>query len=353
MQKRLRLGIVGVGKLGEVHAKLLSELSSERRDVEFVGVYDTHRPRCLEVARRYGVHAFDSLSEIAQAVEAVIVATTTSAHFEVAQTLMQCGIHLLIEKPMTATLEEADQLLALEHTTGVKIQVGHVERFNPAFVAVSQYIGEPVFITAERLSPFSQRATDVSVVLDLMIHDIDLILSLVRSEVQRISATGVEVFSNELDIANARIEFENGATATVTASRISRTRVRKMRFFCRNPQSYATLDLMSGKSEIFRLLDTPPARMPSLKELATQKVLSLFGDLEGVLNGRVMDFICPDVPKTNALKAEQQSFIDAVLYGAPIRVSSTEARRALDIATRITVDIEDHLRRLREYSPLP
>ncbi|MDW8466762.1 MAG: hypothetical protein RML35_11525 [Chloroherpetonaceae bacterium] len=218
---------------------------------------------------------------------------------------------------------------------------------------MSQYIGEPVFITAERLSSFSRRATDVSVVLDLMIHDIDLILSLVPSDIMHISATGVEVFSNELDIANARLEFENGATATVTASRISRTRVRKMRFFCRNPQSYATLDLMTGKSEIFRLLDAPPLRTPSLKEFATQKVLSLFGDLEGVLNGRVIDFISPDVPKINALKAEQQSFIDAVLYDRPICVRSSEARRALDIATRITTRIEDHLRRLRAHSSTP
>jgi predicted dehydrogenase len=348
MRRVLRIGIVGVGKLGELHAKLLSELSSERQDTTFIGVFDTNPERCAEVAKKYRVTPFSSLAALAAELDAAIIATTTTAHFEVARLLLSHGLHLFIEKPLTATLEEADALLMLEKEKGVKIQVGHIERFNPALVAVEQYIGEPVFITAERLSTFSKRATDVSVVLDLMIHDIDLVLSLVASPVQQISATGVQVFSNQLDIANARIEFENGATATVTASRISRTRVRKMRFFCKNPQSYASLDLMSGKSEVFRLLDAPSVRPPTLKERAVQKTLSLFGDIENSLGGKVLDFISPDVPKLNALKEEQRSFIEAILYDQPIRVGVQDGRRALDIAMRITADIDNHLRRLRD-----
>ena len=347
MRRVLRIGIVGVGKLGELHAKLLSELSLERQDTAFIGVFDINAERCAEVAKKYRVTAFPSLEACANALDAAIIATTTTAHFEVACTLLSHGLHLFIEKPLTATLEEADALLRLEQEKGVKIQVGHVERFNPALAAVEQYIGEPVFITAERLSTFSKRATDVSVVLDLMIHDIDLVLSLVHSPVQQISATGVQVFSNQLDIANARIEFENGATATVTASRISRTRVRKMRFFCKNPPSYASLDLMSGKSEVFRLLDAPPVRTTTLRERAIQRTLSLFGEIEDLLEGKVLDFVSPEVPKLNALKEEQRSFIEAVLYDKPIRVGVQDGRRALDVATRIIADIDYHLQRLR------
>lgn len=347
MTHALRIGVVGVGKLGDLHAKLLTELALERKDVKFVGAFDCDKARCEEVARRYRVTPFPSLDALAAELDAAIIATTTAAHFETAQALLSKGLHLFIEKPMTATLAEADALLALEKEKGVKIQVGHIERFNPALVAAEKYIGEPVFITAERLSGFSKRATDVSVVLDLMIHDIDLILSLVPSAVKQISATGVPVFSDQLDIANARIEFENGATATVTASRISRARVRKMRFFCKNPQSYASLDLMTGKSEVFRLLDAPPARATTLKEFAMQKTLSMFGDLEGALQGKVIDFISPDAPKINALKEEQKSFIEAVLHNKPIRVSAQDGRRALEVATRIAADIDDHLRRLR------
>lgn len=347
MMRTLRLGIIGVGKLGELHAKLLNELSLERKDIKFVGVFDCQRARCEEVARKHRVASFPSLDALAAELDAAIIATTTAAHFETAQALLKKGLHLFIEKPITATLAEADALLALEKEKGVKIQVGHIERFNPALIAVEKYIGEPVFITAERLSGFSKRATDVSVVLDLMIHDIDLILSLVPSAVKHISATGAQVFSDQLDIANARIEFENGATASVTASRISRARVRKMRFFCKNPQSYASLDLMTGKSEVFRLLDAPSTRPATLKELAVQKTLALFGDLEGALQGKVIDFISPDPPKINALKEEQKSFIEAVLHGKPIRVSAQDGRRALEVATRITADIDDHVRRLR------
>lgn len=346
--QKLRLAVVGVGKLGEIHVKLLTELCLERRDIFLTGVYDASLVRAADVAARFSTQPLHSLDAVAEACDAAFIVSTTSAHFEIASHLIQRGIHLFIEKPITATLEEADKLIALQAASGVKIQVGHIERFNPALVSIERYLQNPMFITAERLAGFQLRATDVSVVLDLMIHDIDLILSLVKSEVTHISASGMAVFSNEIDIANARVEFANGAAANVTASRLSRTKARKMRFFCTEPNSYAALDFSTGKAEVFRLMErAAPKRKTSLKEAAASKLLSLFGDLSGVLNGKTIDYIAPDVPKGNALKNEQSAFIDAVLGKRDIAVSSHDGRRALDVATRITEAIETKQRLLR------
>ncbi|KER10002.1 MAG: oxidoreductase [[Candidatus Thermochlorobacteriaceae] bacterium GBChlB] len=336
----LTLAVVGVGKLGELHAKLLSELVRERNDARFVGVFDINGARADEIARRFSVQSFSTLDDVARAAQAAFLSTTTSSHYAIAKFLLSKGVHLFIEKPITTTVREADELIALEKHHGVKLQVGHIERFNPALRSIDGLLGTPMFIAAERLSGFSKRATDVSVVLDLMIHDIDLILSLVRSPVTQVAASGMSVFSNELDIANARLEFENGAVATVTASRISRTKVRKMRLFCADPNSYASLDLTTGKAEVFRLVEKPSGRKKSLKEKATEKVLELFGDIEDALNGKTIEYLSPDSPKVNALKLEQDSFLDAVLYDKPIRVSSLDGRRALDTAVRITTAIQ-------------
>jgi len=344
----LRIGIIGVGKLGELHLKLLKELTAERSDISIAGIYDQHAARLREMSARYKVRAFESLDSAKAACDAVIIAATTSAHYDLAKTFLENGISLFIEKPITATIAQADALIELEQKHGAKIQVGHIERFNPALVAAEPYLGEPLFIAAERLSGFSKRVTDVSVVLDLMIHDIDLILSLVKSEVKSVAASGASVFSNELDIANARLEFENGAVATVTASRISRSKVRKMRFFCKNPKSYASLDLSAGKSEIFRIVDVPSERKASLKEFAMQKVMSLFGDIQDALDGKTMEYLSPEPPKLNALKEEQTCFIESLLHNKPIRVDSLAARRALFVAEKITAEI--HASLLRQTS---
>lgn len=341
----LSVGIIGVGKLGEFHLKLLKELVAERGDIAIAGIYDASDARLREMSARYKVPAFDSLDEATARCDAAIIATTTSAHYDIAKPFLRRGVHLFIEKPIASTLAQADELIELEKTRGAKIQVGHIERFNPALVSAERYLGEPVFIAAERLSGFSKRVTDVSVVLDLMIHDIDLILSLARSEVKSLAASGASVFSKELDIANARLEFENGAVATVTASRISRSKTRKMRFFCKNPSSYASLDLSSGKAEIFRIVDEPSGRKASLKEFAMQKIVSLFGDVQDALDGKTIEYLSPEPPKLNALKEEQKSFIESVLNGAPIRVDSLAARRALHIAEKITTEIQNALAR--------
>jgi predicted dehydrogenase len=336
---KLSIGIVGVGKLGEFHLKLLKELALERNDVALSGIFEANALRAKSLSKQYQTRQFASLDELAGRSNAAIIAAPTSAHFEIALTLLEKGLHLFIEKPITAAIEQANKLIEAERVHKVKIQVGHIERFNPALVAAEPFLGEPVFIAAERLSGFSKRVTDVSVVLDLMIHDIDLILSLVKSEVKTLAASGVSVFSNELDIANARIEFVNGAAATVTASRISRSKVRKMRFFCKNPSSYASLDLGSGKAEIFRIVDAPSERKTSLKEFAMQKIVDLFGDVQDALDGKMIEYHAPEPPKLNALKEELKSFIESILRQTPIRVDSRAGARALTVAEKIVAEI--------------
>ncbi|NTW52357.1 MAG: Gfo/Idh/MocA family oxidoreductase [Chlorobiaceae bacterium] len=337
----MRIGVAGVGKLGEYHTGLLKEIASATPDVQFCGVFDLNRERLEEIGRKYSVPCFSSLEDMAGSCDAAVIATTTSSHFAIARQLLESGLSVFIEKPITATLEEADELIRIEQEKGLTIQVGHIERFNPALLAVEPYIGEPMYVQAERLSGFSRRVTDVSVVLDLMIHDIDLVLSLIKSDIKSIAASGVKVFSNELDMATARIEFENGAIANVTASRLSRNRLRKLRFFSKNPKSYASLDFTTGKSEVFRLVK--PEQFSSknpIKKFASKKILEQFGEIHESLNDLVLDYISPEAPKVNALKVELEHFIDSLRNGKPAVVSSADGRQALMIAGRITMEIE-------------
>lgn len=340
----MRIGIVGTGKLGEYHTGLLKEIAAASTGIDFCGVFDQNPARLQEICRKYSVHPFGSIGEMADSCDAAVIATTTSSHYEIARQFLESGVSLFIEKPVTATLEEADKLIRIEQEKGLLIQVGHIERFNPALLAVEPYIGEPIYIQAERLSGFSKRVTDVSVVLDLMIHDIDLVLSLVKSDIRNIAASGVRVFSHELDMATARIEFTNGAIANLTASRLSRSRLRKMRFFGRNPKSYASIDFTAGKSEVFRLVK--PEELSSknpVRKFATKKILEQFGEIHDSLEGLALDYITPEVPKTNALKVELESFIDSLANGKPAAVTSSEGRKALMVAGLVTKEIEKNL----------
>lgn len=336
----MRIGIAGVGKLGEYHTGLLKEIAAATPEVEFAGVFDLNPERLREIGDKYGVRCFGSFEEMAGACDAAVIATTTSSHFAISKQLLEAGVNLFIEKPITATLEEADELIRIEQEKGLTIQVGHIERFNPALLAVEPFIGEPMYIQAERLSGFSRRVTDVSVVLDLMIHDIDLVLSLIRSDIRSIAASGVKVFSNELDMATARIEFVNGAIANVTASRLSRSRMRKLRFFGKNPKSYASLDFTTGKSEVFRLVrpDQLTSKNP-IRNFASKKILEQFGEIQESLQGLALDYVSPDVPKVNALKVELERFIESLRSGKPAAVTSAEGRKALMVAGRITDEI--------------
>jgi len=336
----MNIGVIGVGKLGEFHTKLLMEIAHDSKDVHCAGVYDLNTERAEEMAKKYGVASFSSLELLTRSCDAAIIATTTSSHYEIARTLLGEKLHLFIEKPITTTIEEADELIRLEKENGVHIQVGHIERFNPALRAVEAHIGRPMYIQAERLSSFSRRVTDVSVVLDLMIHDIDLVLSLIPSEIKNIAASGVKVFSNELDMATARIDFVNGATANVTASRLSRNRLRKLRFFSDNPKSYASLDFATGKSEVFKLVKQGEASSKNpLKSFAARKILEQFGEIHENMQGMVLDYIHPEVPKTNALRDELEHFINTVRNNTPATVSSLDGRRAIMVAGKIAEEI--------------
>jgi predicted dehydrogenase len=232
----LKVGVIGVGHLGKVHTRLWTEV----RDAQLVGIYDLDAKEAGKVAREHEVKAFDNLKNILDEVDAVSIVTPTFSHYETARLAIEKEKHVLIEKPITNTTSEAADLIRLAERKGVKIQVGHIERFNPALLSVEPYINEPRFFESHRLAQFKPRGTDVAVVLDLMIHDIDVILSLAGSEVVSIDASGVAVVSDEIDIANARIKFANGAVANVTASRISQNPMRKLRIFERD--AYLSVD---------------------------------------------------------------------------------------------------------------
>src|SRR5919201_1524292 len=242
-----RIGVVGVGSLGFHHARLLSQLEGAR----FAGVYDIDASRQAAVAQQLGIPAHPHLAALLERADAVVIAVPTTAHEEVAIAAIERGVHVLIEKPIAPTLEAADRILAAAERAGVLVQIGHVERFNAALRACEPYLEEPLFVESHRLAPFGPRGTDVAVILDLMIHDLDLVLSLISHPVRTLSAVGVQVLTPSVDIANARLEFEGGGVANLTASRISLEPMRKIRFF--QHSGYISLDLAAGRGEYLRL----------------------------------------------------------------------------------------------------
>ncbi|MCI0496209.1 Gfo/Idh/MocA family oxidoreductase, partial [candidate division KSB1 bacterium] len=247
--KNVKVGILGVGHLGRLHVQNYKSIAN----AEIVGIYDINYDRCQEVAREFQVEAFEKLDHLLDRIEAASIVVSTIHHFEITKACLNKGIHCLVEKPITSTLAEADELIGLSKQKGLMLQVGHIERFNPAIVALADFELKPMFIESHRLASFNPRGTDVAVVLDLMIHDIDIILHLVKNPVQKIDASGVAVITDEVDIANARIGFENGCVANITASRISQKKMRKMRLFQRN--AYIGVDFLQKFSEIYQLVD--------------------------------------------------------------------------------------------------
>jgi len=254
----VKVAVIGVGHLGRHHARILEKLPG----VELVGVVDVNRERAEQVAAQHRTHAFADWRDIAFAVDAVTIATPTETHVAVAQPLLEAGIHVLVEKPMTRTSAEADRLIEAAAQGGATFAVGHTERFNPAVEAARSYVHEPRFIEVHRLGTFPDRSLDIDVVFDLMIHDLDLVLDFVGGEVTSIDAVGVPVLTPRIDIANVRLRFSGGCTANLTASRISRDRVRKIRFFQRD--SYVSIDYSSQELEMWRLVPQPGA-MPAIE----------------------------------------------------------------------------------------
>ncbi len=255
--EKLSIGVIGVGHLGKLHSKMFKEISN----CNFVGVFDSNQEQAKSVADEFGVKSFDSIDELLSNVKAVSVAATTTAHYEVAKKCFEKNIHVFVEKPITASIEEGEELVKLAKEKNLKFQVGHIERFNPGLLSLESFISDPMFIQSDRLAQFNPRGTDVAVVLDLMIHDIDIILSFIKSDVKQIDASGVAVVSDHIDIANARIQFENGAVANVTASRISQKKMRKMRIFQKD--HYISLDFVTGVSEVYRIQPVDEAALPN------------------------------------------------------------------------------------------
>jgi len=321
----LNVGVIGVGHLGSLHAKMYSQISS----VKFVGVYDVDLQRAQKLANEFGVKAFSTIDDLLSQVEAVSIATVTQSHYNVAMQVIKRGVHLLIEKPITATIEQAKALTERAEVNGLKLQVGHIERFNPAILALEPYNITPLFIESHRLAQFNPRGSDVAVVLDLMIHDIDLILSLVKSKVTRIDANGIAVISDTPDIANARLQFENGCVANVTASRISQNKMRKMRLFQRD--AYISIDFAQGLSEVFRLVDE---QTPNVKSTM------MLGKIDQGQHKRIIVYEQPEVQEVNALKYELERFVESVQKNIETPITGRDGLHALEVAQEILHKIE-------------
>jgi len=314
----LRVGVVGVGHLGRFHTRVYSELDS----CELVGVHDTDAARAAEIAEEYGTTAFSELEALLDGADAVSIATPTVSHHDVAKLCLEAGLHILIEKPMARTVEEASELVDLGREKGLVVAVGHIERFNPAVRAAMAVLDSPKFIEVHRLGVFVPRGTDVAVVLDLMIHDIDLILGAVASDVTSIEAVGIPVLSPNIDIANARLSFADGCVANITASRVSREKVRKIRFF--QADAYVSVDTLEPRAQVFRR-----------KEVSEEKLLQISsGQIEGGL-GDVVDYEDLPLDSQDSLELELGAFIDAACGRSAPVVSGDDGRRALEVALEI------------------
>ncbi|HPI37612.1 MAG TPA: Gfo/Idh/MocA family oxidoreductase [Ignavibacteriaceae bacterium] len=329
--KKLNIGVIGTGHLGKFHTKVLSNTEN----ANLVGVFDIDSEKGSAIASEFNTKYFSNLYELIDKVDAVSIAAVTSVHHQIAKECLENNVNVFIEKPITATIEEAEEIVQIAANNKLKLQVGHIERFNPALIAVDKYISNPLFIQSDRLAQFNPRGTDVAVVLDLMIHDIDIILSLINSNVLKIDASGVSVVSDTIDIANARIEFENGAVANVTASRISQKKMRKMRLFQKD--AYVSLDFNSGVSEVFRLIDS---------EETVDSAHINFGEMGIGSKKKRIIYEQPEVIEMNALKYELDLFIKCVLNNEEPAVSGADGLKALRVADEIIEKIEQSLKKV-------
>ncbi len=314
----LKVGVLGAGHLGKIHLRLLNQSSK----YELVGFYDPSKENAEKVSAEFGYKSFDTISDLIAAVDVVDIVTPTLSHYHCAVDAIKAGKHIFLEKPISNTVEEAEHIIELAKEYNVKGQVGHVERFNPAFKAVKDKIHNPMFIETHRLAEFNPRGTDVPVVLDLMIHDIDAILSVVKSPVKNIHATGTAVISDSPDIANARIEFENGCVANVTSSRISMKNMRKARFFQKD--AYISVDYLDKICEVVKMKDAP--EVPGDFDLILQNA-------EGVK--KQIYFDNPSVESNNAILDELETFADAINNNTTPIVTLEDGTEALRIAHRI------------------
>lgn len=335
MAAPLKVAVLGTGSLGKEHARIYAELAAAGL-VEFAGVYDVVPERARKVAEAHGTRALASVREAAAASDALSVVTPTTTHFELARELLAAGRHLLVEKPMTDNAAQAEELIQLAQRHGCLLQVGHVERFNPVFQYLQEVVREPRFIEGHRLSPYPARSTDVGVVLDLMIHDLDVVLAFVAAPVVSVDAVGIPVLSASEDIANARLRFANGCVANLTASRVSAERVRKIRVFSSAPEpSYVSLDYRAQAGHLYRLARADEPASSLFKKLLSARDSAVVSEFGG---RRIVREPVP-ITREEPLKLELRSFVECVRARRQPVVSGEAAKRALDLALEITRQI--------------
>lgn len=316
----LKIGVFGTGHLGKFHLNNWKEIAG----VDLVGFFDPHDQTAEEVSKQYGIPRFEDPVALLQAIDAADIVAPTNFHFELCQLAIRNGKHVFVEKPLANTMDEARELVKLVKESNVKMQVGHVERFNPAYLATKNLKLNPMFIEVHRLAQFNPRGTEVSVILDLMIHDIDIILHMVKSEVKNISSSGVAVMTDTPDIANVRIEFNNGCVANLTSSRISMKKMRKMRLFQKD--AYVGIDFLNKKTEVIRL-----------KADTDENVFEF--DIDTPKGKKTIAVANPAVPEVNAIKKELEEFRDAILHNTPTVVSEVDGFRAMEVAHQILTKI--------------
>ena len=317
--KKVSIGIVGVGHLGKHHVKHLAAMDN----VECVGFYDIDKLRSAVIADKYNVKSYDSLSTLLCDCDAVTIVTPTDTHFHIASACLTAGKHVFIEKPITKTVPEAEQLLILASNNKVLIQVGHIERLNPALIPLKNYSISPKYIEVQRLAPYDVRGTDVPVVLDKMIHDIDILLFLVNSEIESINANGMSILTDSIDIANAKIRFNNGTIANITSSRVAQDHVRKTKIF--QQDLYITIDFLLGLTENYRVLDQRESDSNAIQDT----LFHYRGKMKKIIYEK------PDLPLFDALKAELENFTNSVKGLATPIVDGQAGKNALELATNI------------------
>jgi predicted dehydrogenase len=320
MTHKIKTAVIGVGHLGQAHARIHALIGASLGQVELIAVCDTNESHGRAVAERHNTRFVQDYRELIGKVDAVSVATPTVAHHEITCALLEAGVHVLVEKPIARTLDEADDMIRLAASNDLILQVGHIERFNPAFVALRQQIERPRFFEAHRMGVFSPRSLDIDVVMDLMVHELDIIASLVKSEVVSLEAVGIPILTPKIDLANARLEFADGCVANITASRVSGERLRKLRVF--QPNQYYSLDYAEQQVATLKLI--PPKNAGALPEIVAQPLA---------------------VDKREPLLAEIESFLNAVQSRTPPVVSGEEGRRALALALEVLSKIKAHAQR--------
>jgi len=329
----IKIGVVAAGHLGKMHIKNLNNLS----EVDFVGFYDSDKQHSNEISEELNARSFDSVNALLEKCDGVSIVVPTVAHYDVSLAAINKNVHIFCEKPFMQTIEEADEVIKLAGDNNIVLQVGHIERFNPALASLEKIEVNPLFIESHRISPFHIRGTDVAVILDLMIHDIDIILSIVKSPIIKIDAAGAPILTDNIDIANARIKFKNGCVANITASRVSNKNMRKMRIFQRN--TYISIDFLKNLTEIYSL---------SNEDEITNKNAIPITELEAKNNKKRKIFYEQlQTSKSNAMLEELGAFVSSIKNGTPPLVTGKDGKKALEVAIQIEKQIKSSLKTLK------